>query len=59
MKALRLYRGLALVLAGASLLIIGYLVGWTSSNLVLLCGLLFIILGAILHVLAQKKGEKY
>ena len=59
MQALKIYGGLALVLAGAILLMVAYLVGWTSSNLVLLGGLLLIILGAILHVLAQKQGEKY
>ena len=59
MKSLRQYGGLALIIIGAILLMVAYLVGWTSSNLVLLGGLLLIILGAILHVRAQKKGEKY
>ena len=51
--------GLALVLAGAILLIVSKIVGWTSSNLVLLTGLIIIILGTFLHVWQQKKGEKY
>ncbi len=51
--------GLALVLAGAILLIVAYLVGWTSSNLVLLAGWLMIIIGAYLHIRQQKKCEKY
>ena len=51
--------GLALVLAGAILLIIAYLVGWTSSNLVLLAGWLMIVIGAYLHIRQQKKREKY
>ncbi len=51
--------GLALVLAGAILLIVAYLVGWTSSNLVLLAGWLMIIIGAYLHIRQQKKREKY
>ena len=51
--------GLALVLAGAILLIVAYLVGWTSSNLVLLAGWLMIIIGAYLHIRQQKRREKY
>ena len=51
--------GLALVLAGAILLIVAYLVGWTSSNLVLLAGWLMIVIGTYLHIRQQKKREKY
>ena len=51
--------GLALVLAGAILLIVAYLIGWTSSNMVLLAGWLMIIIGAYLHIRQQKKREKY
>ena len=51
--------GLALVLTGAILLIVAYLVGWTSSNLVLLAGWLMIVIGAYLHIRQQKKREKY
>ena len=51
--------GVALVLAGALLLAIAWLAGWTSSDLVLLSGLLLIILGTIVHVRQQKSGEKY
>ena len=51
--------GLALVLAGAILLIVAYLVGWTSSNLVLLAGWLMIVIAAYLHIRQQKKREKY
>ena len=51
--------GLALVLAGAILLIVAYLVGWTSSNMVLLAGWLMIVIGAYLHIRQQKKREKY
>ena len=53
------YLGVALVLAGALLLIVSYLAGFTRYNLVLLTGLIIIILGAVLHVRHQKKGEKY
>ena len=51
--------GVALVLTGALLLIVAYLAGWTSSNLVLLCGLFMVIIGVILHVKLTKSGEKY
>ncbi len=51
--------GVALVLAGALLLIVGYLVGWTESNLVLLTGLLIIVIGISLHVKLTKSGGKY
>ena len=51
--------GVALVLAGAIFLIASYIAGWTSSNLILLGGLLIIILGVIAHVIQAKKGQKY
>jgi len=51
--------GLALVLTGAILLIISYILGWTTSNFVLLGGLFIIIIGVWLHVNRQKSGEKY
>ena len=53
------YRGVALVVAGALLLIIAYVAGWTSSNWVLLTGLIIIILGIIMHVRQAKRGQKY
>ena len=51
--------GVALVIAGAILLIVSYLAGWTSSNLVLLGGLIVIVLGVIIHVAQAKDGQKY
>jgi membrane-bound ClpP family serine protease len=51
--------GLALVLAGAILLMVSYLAGWTSSNLVLLSGFLMIVIGVIWHIRQQKRREKY
>ena len=51
--------GIALVMAGALLLIVAYLAGWTSSNLVLLSGLIIIVIGLFLHVKYAKSGEKY
>jgi len=59
MITIKSYLGVALIVVGALLLGIGFLVGWTSSNLVLLIGLIIIVLGAFLHVRQQKKEEKY
>ena len=59
MSGIRSYIGVALILVGALLLIVGYIAGWTSSNLVLLTGLIIIVLGAVLHIKQQKKSEKY
>ena len=51
--------GVALVVAGALLLIVSKIVGWTSSNLVLLSGLIIIVIGLFLHVKLTKSAEKY
>ena len=59
MMGLKSYLGVALVIIGALLLMVGYIAGWTSSNLVLLTGLIIIVLGAVLHIKQQKKSEKY
>ena len=56
---IKAYLGVALVLAGALLLLVSYFTGLTRYNLVLLTGLIFIVLGTVLHVRQQKKGEKY
>ena len=59
MITIKQYIGIALVVAGALLLLISKIVGWTSSNLVLLSGLALIVLGVILHVKLIKSAEKY
>ncbi len=59
MITIKQYIGIALVVAGALLLIVSYIAGWTSSNLVLLAGLIIIILGVFLHVQHIKSEEKY
>ena len=59
MNNIRQLTGVALVIIGALFLIIAYLVGWTSSNIVLLIGLIIIIIGIIRHVKLAKSGEKY
>ena len=56
---IKAYLGVALVLAGALLLLVSYLTGFTRYNLVLLTGLIFSGLGGVLNVRQQKKGEKY
>ena len=50
MITMKQYIGIALVVAGALLLIVSYIAGWTSYNLVLLTGLILIILGVVWHV---------
>ena len=58
MITLRHYGGVALITIGAILLAISYILGWTSSNLVLLLGLALIVFGIILHVKSAKSGDK-
>ena len=53
------YIGVALVVAGALLLIVSKIVGWTSSNFVLLTGLIIIIIGIVVHVKHIKSADKY
>ena len=52
------YAGLALMLIGASLLVVFKLTGW-QSNKELLIGLSLIILGFFFHLWLHKKSEKY
>ena len=59
MITIKQYMGIALVVAGALLLGISFLMGWTSSNIVLLVGLILIICGAHWHEKKKKKREKY
>ena len=56
---LKTYMGVALIVVGALLLVVSKVVGWTSSNLVLLSGLTLIVLGVVLHVKAIKITPKY
>ena len=51
--------GMVLVFAGAILLIISELVGWTRYNSVLLTSLFLIIIGIFLHVRRIKQSGKY
>ena len=59
MNNIRQLTGVALVIICALFLIIAYLAGWTSSNIVLLIGLIIIIIGIIMHVKLTKSGGKY
>ena len=58
MDIVKLYFGVALMTVGALLLLVCKLAGW-QTNAELLIGLVLIILGFILHVWQQKRGEKY
>ena len=59
MKELKAYLGVALVIIGALLLIVGYMAGFTSSNLFLLASFILILVGAVTHIKQLKKSEKY
>ena len=59
MTGLKSYLGVALVLIGALLLIVGYVAGWTSSNLLLLAGFIIIVVGAFTHIKHLKRSKKY
>ncbi len=59
MTGLKSYLGVALVIIGALLLMIGYLAGLTSSNLFLLAGFIIIVVGAFTHIKHLKRSEKY
>jgi glucose uptake protein GlcU len=58
MDIVKPYFGVALMTVGALLLLVCKLAGW-QTNAELLIGLVLIILGFILHVWQQKRGEKY
>ena len=58
MDIVKHYFGVALMTVGALLLLVCKLAGW-QTNAELLIGLVLIILGFILHVWQQKRGEKY
>jgi fatty-acid desaturase len=59
LKWSRRHLGMALVFAGALLLIVSLLVGWSSSNTVLVISLLMIILGIVVDVKQTKRRGKY
>jgi len=59
MNSIRQLTGVALVIIGALFLIMAYMAGWTSSNIVLLIALIIIIIGVIMHVKFAKSDEKY
>jgi len=59
MTIIKPYIGVALIVIGALLLAVCYVVGWTSSNLMLLTDLIIIVLGAFMHIKHIKSNEKY
>ena len=59
MTIIKPYIGVALIVIGALLLAVSYVAGWTSSNLVLLTGLIIIVLGTFMHVKRIKSDGKY
>jgi len=59
MNELKQNFGIALVVAGALLLLLSKVVGLAAHNLVLLTGLLLIIIGVVVHVKLIKSAEKY
>ncbi len=58
MKLRKYHGGLALMIIGASLLVICRLAGW-QSNVELLIALILIVIGYISYLWLQKHGEKY
>ena len=58
METMIKWTGLALMAVGAILLVVCY-VARCESNAELLIGLILIVLGFVLHVRLQKRGEKY
>jgi hypothetical protein len=57
-ELIKKWMGLALMVIGASLLAVCY-VTRCETNTELLIGLLFIVLGFVLHIWNSKWGEKY
>ncbi|MGN1375486.1 MAG: hypothetical protein ACI4V5_02910 [Prevotella sp.] len=51
--------GLIAIYLGAMLLVIGYFMEWTDSNVFLLVALLLVIGGAVTHVIMQKRHNGY
>ena len=53
------YAGIAAIMLGVLLLVLGFFFGWTTHNWFLIPCLLFVIAGAIIHVVVMKKESKY
>ncbi|MBR4925661.1 MAG: hypothetical protein IKZ61_07915 [Prevotella sp.] len=51
--------GMASVYLGTLLLVVSFLLGWTSSNFVLFLSLFLIIAGVIAHVVILKQNHQY
>ena len=59
MKNYLKYLGLAFLVLGVLLLIVGHFLSWTSHNLFLCLILVFILAGVVIHVCLMKKNDKY
>ncbi len=53
------YLGITLVILGVLMLTVGYALGWTDSNVLLLTAAAMVVAGAVLHVYMLKKESKY
>ena len=51
--------GLAAVYIGTLLLVLSFLLGWTTSHAVLFVSLFLVIAGVIAHVVILKRNHKY
>ena len=51
--------GLYNVYAGVLLFVFCYFSGWTRYNFLLLTGLLLVIVGIVIYVIAQKHNSRY
>ena len=59
MKKFLPYCGLFLLCAGVAWFLLRYLAGWTHHNQVLWAGLFLVVSGTIIHIVVQKREEKY
>jgi len=53
------YIGLAMVCIGVIVFLVSYFARWTHTNLPLFVGLTFVVAGAVIHVVWQKKSSEY
>ena len=53
------YIGLVMVCIGVIVFLVSYIARWTHTNLPLFVGLAFVVAGAVIHVVWQKKSSEY
>ena len=59
MKNYLKYLGLAFLVLGVLLLVVGHFLSWTSHNLFLFLILGLVLAGLVIHVCLMKKNDKY